>query len=69
MYAPAGIPMIRPSVRKPKKCVTHPRQTTPRDEGQSKPGLGSRISARFKDIGLDSELPELHGEEAVPVRF
>jgi plasmid stability protein len=31
------------------------------------PGLGSRIAARFADIGLDAPLPELRGESALPM--
>ena len=32
-------------------------------------GLGSRISARFAEIGLDEALPELHGEAARAASF
>ena len=43
---------------------------TPKDNSQSEdappPELGSRIPARFKDIGLDEDIPELRGEEAKP---
>lgn len=31
--------------------------------------LGSRIAARFTDIGLESELPELRGQTARPARL
>jgi len=31
--------------------------------------LGSRIAARFTDIGLDMPLPELHGQSVDPVTF
>ena len=30
-------------------------------------GLGTRISARFADIGLDEPLPELRGQEIEPM--
>jgi len=30
-------------------------------------GLGTRISARFSDIGLDHALPELRGQEIEPM--
>jgi len=30
---------------------------------------GSRIAARFTDIGLDMPLPELHGQSIDPVTF
>lgn len=32
-------------------------------------GLGSRIAARFSDIGLDSPLPEWRGQDAIPMPF
>ncbi len=38
----------------------------PKIENARPPGLGCRIAARFKDIGLDEEIPELRGEEAKP---
>ena len=31
--------------------------------------LGSRIAARFADVGLDMALPELHGQSIDPVMF
>lgn len=31
--------------------------------------LGSRISARFAGIGLDSDIPELHGQTIVPMNL
>ncbi len=31
--------------------------------------LGSRISARFADVGLDMALPELRGQSIDPVMF
>lgn len=31
--------------------------------------LGSRIAARFADVGLDNPLPELHGQSIDPVMF
>lgn len=31
--------------------------------------LGSRIAARFRDKGLDVELPEMHGTEAQAAHF
>ena len=30
-------------------------------------GLGTRISARFADVGLDEPLPELRGQEIEPM--
>jgi plasmid stability protein len=33
------------------------------------PGLGSRIAARFADVGLDAALPELRGGAARPADF
>ena len=32
-------------------------------------GLGSRIAARFAEIGLDEDIPELRGQEARPADF
>jgi antitoxin FitA len=34
-----------------------------RDEGAPKPGLGSRIAARFADRGVDLDLSDLRGKE------
>jgi len=31
--------------------------------------LGSRMAARFAGLGLDRDLPELHGEMPRPARF
>ena len=31
--------------------------------------LGSRIADRFADVGLDSPLPEFHGQSIDPVMF
>lgn len=33
------------------------------------PRLGSRISARFKGIGLETEIPELRGQPARPAQL
>jgi plasmid stability protein len=30
-------------------------------------GLGSRMSARFDDVGLEGPLPQLHGQQIDPV--
>lgn len=35
----------------------------------SEEGLGSRIAARFAEVGLDEPLPELRGQSVRPVRF
>lgn len=32
-----------------------------KDEDRPEPKLGSRIAARFATVGLDEDLPELHG--------
>jgi plasmid stability protein len=40
-----------------------------RDDSQTRTPLGSRIRARFAEIGLDDELPELRGEPARPATF
>jgi plasmid stability protein len=34
-----------------------------------KPGLGTRLRALFKDIGLEEDIPELRGQEAKPADF
>jgi plasmid stability protein len=40
-----------------------------KDEGRPERGLGSAIAARFKDIGLEEEIPELRGYPVRPVVF
>jgi plasmid stability protein len=39
-----------------------------RSEGNTRTRLGSRIAARFRDIPLDDEIPELRGQ-ANPAEF
>ena len=39
------------------------------EEAQSAPRLGSRIAARFRNVGLTADLPELHGEPPQPAVF
>jgi plasmid stability protein len=38
-------------------------------EGQVRPKLGSRIAARFADVGLTEPLPELRGQTITPMDF
>ena len=38
-------------------------------EGRSRPKLGSRIAARFADVGLAEPLPELRGHSIAPMGF
>jgi antitoxin FitA len=38
-------------------------------EGQERTRLGSRIAARFADVGLTEPLPELHGQAIAPMGF
>jgi plasmid stability protein len=40
-----------------------------RERGQAPARLGSRITARFADIGLDEPIPEMRGEPARLARF
>jgi plasmid stability protein len=40
-----------------------------RGESEARKPLGSRIRARFAEIGLDEEVPELRGEVAQPATF
>jgi plasmid stability protein len=40
-----------------------------KDEDRPEPKLGSRIAARFARVGLDGDLPELHGQDARPADF
>jgi len=40
-----------------------------RGESEASKPLGSRIRARFAEIGLDEDLPELRGEAARPATF
>ncbi|TLU85907.1 MAG: toxin-antitoxin system [Chlorobium sp.] len=37
--------------------------------GQTRPGLGSSIAARFEGIGLTEPLTELHGNPIEPMGF
>ena len=39
------------------------------EEPEATPNLGSRIAKRFAGIGLETPLPELHGQEVDPVAF
>ena len=36
-------------------------------EGRARPKLGSRIAARFSDVGLTEPLPEMHGQSIAPM--
>jgi plasmid stability protein len=38
-------------------------------EGAPQSGLGTRLAARFRGIGLDEEIPELRGYPAEPADF
>lgn len=38
-------------------------------EPQERTRLGSRIAARFADVGLTEPLPELHGQAIAPMEF
>jgi plasmid stability protein len=40
-----------------------------RNEGKVPARLGSRIAARFADVGLDEEIPELRGQSVRPAEF
>ena len=40
-----------------------------KEESGTRAGLGSRIAARFTQIGLDEQIPELRGELARPAQF
>jgi antitoxin FitA len=40
-----------------------------RKEPQPLAGLGSRISARFRRVGLEADLPEVRGERVSPAEF
>ncbi len=37
------------------------------DEGEGRPKLGTRIAARFADLGLIEPLPELRGQSIEPM--
>ena len=39
------------------------------EAADNRPGLGSRLAARFRGIGLDEEIPELRGYPAEPADF
>jgi hypothetical protein len=38
----------------------------PQTAGPVEAGLGTRIAARFSEIGLEEEIPELRGQSATP---
>lgn len=38
-----------------------------KNEASPPAALGSKIAARFTDIGLEGELPELHGQAIAPM--
>jgi len=40
-----------------------------RAEGRAAAQLGSRLRQRFARIGLDEDIPELHGQKARPLVF
>ena len=40
-----------------------------KEKKSSSPGLGSKITARFAQAGLDEPLPELHGQKIDPLRL
>jgi len=40
-----------------------------KEESQPAAGLGSRIAARFRRIGLTADLPELRGHHSRPAEF
>ena len=40
-----------------------------RGESEARKALRNRIRARFAEIGLDDDVPELRGEVAQPVSF
>jgi hypothetical protein len=44
-------------------------ETTQRERSETREPLGSCIRARFAEIGLDEDLPELRGEVARPATF
>lgn len=40
-----------------------------RDDGREQLGFGSRVAARFVDIGLEEDIEELRGEQPRPAVF
>jgi antitoxin FitA len=40
-----------------------------KEETQPSTGLGSRIAARFRRLGLRADLPELRGHDSRPAEF
>lgn len=40
-----------------------------KSEGSIPMGLGSRLAARFRGIGLEEEIPELRGYPVEPIEF
>ena len=44
-------------------------RNTLKDEDRRRTPLGTRIASRFAGLGLEREIPELHGEVANPASF
>lgn len=40
-----------------------------KSEGSTPVGLGTRLAATFRGIGLDEEIPELRGYPVIPIEF
>ncbi|HXH40405.1 MAG TPA: Arc family DNA-binding protein [Thermoanaerobaculia bacterium] len=38
-------------------------------DGGTPVGLGTRLAARFRGIGIDEEIPELRGYPVIPIEF
>ncbi len=49
--------------------IRHILRNAVKDLDRVQPKLGSRISARFAEIGLEEELPELHGQGVRSAEF
>jgi hypothetical protein len=55
--------------RRREKSTKEAAEIVRHDQNEARKPLGSRIRARFAEIGLDDELPELRGEPARPATF
>jgi antitoxin FitA len=40
-----------------------------KSEGSNRIGLGTRLAATFRGVGIDEEIPELRGYPVIPIEF
>ncbi|HSY52556.1 MAG TPA: toxin-antitoxin system [Thermoanaerobaculia bacterium] len=52
-----------------RKAVESESGAAVRSEGSTPVGLGTRLAATFRGIGIDEEIPELRGYPVIPIEF